>query len=64
MTLADKISSIRIVLVSAFISFLIYSRHQPGMKHWAVVIFIAVVGADFLDGFIARITKEKTVLGI
>ena len=64
MTLADKISSIRIVLLPVFISLLIFSRTHPWAKTAAIVIFSLAVLSDFFDGLVARIKNEKSRLGM
>jgi len=63
MTFADKVTSIRIVLIPVFISLLIYSGHNPKLKYIAVGVFILAVLTDFFDGLIARIKNEKSELG-
>ena len=63
MSLADKISSVRIVLIPVFISLLIYSRYHPVLRYFAVGVFILAVLSDFFDGLVARIKKEKSELG-
>jgi len=63
MSLADKVSSIRIILIPVFVSLLIYSRYYPFLKIVAVVVFILAILSDFFDGLVARIKKEKSELG-
>ncbi len=63
MSFADKVSSIRIILIPVFVSLLIYSGTRPGLRKIAVAVFILAVLTDFFDGLVARIKKEKSELG-
>lgn len=63
MSLADKVSSIRIILIPIFISLLIYSRYHSWLRYLAVGVFGLAVLSDFFDGLVARIKKEKSELG-
>jgi cardiolipin synthase len=63
LTFADKVSSIRIILLPVFISLLMYSRVHPWAKDVAIVVFVLAVLSDFFDGLVARIKKEKSDLG-
>jgi CDP-diacylglycerol--glycerol-3-phosphate 3-phosphatidyltransferase len=63
MSFADKISSIRIILIPVFVSLLIYSQTHPAMRYFAVAVFVLAVLTDFFDGMVARIKKEKSELG-
>ena len=63
MSLADKVSSVRIVLIPVFVSLLIYSRYHPFLRYLAVGVFVLAVLSDFFDGLVARIKKEKSELG-
>ncbi len=58
LTLANKITVTRVLLVPVFVICLIYSR--PGL---ALAIFILVCSADAVDGYLARSRDEKTELG-
>ena len=58
MTLANRITLIRIVLIPIFIVLLIQGHHP-----WPAVIFTFTIVTDALDGFIARWKKQKTALG-
>jgi cardiolipin synthase (CMP-forming) len=58
MTLANKITIIRIVLIPVFIIMLL-----QGQLAIAAAIFTATILTDALDGFIARWKKQKTALG-
>lgn len=63
MSLADKISSVRIILIPVFVSLLIYSKDHPVLRWYALAVFILAVLSDFFDGMVARIKKEKSELG-
>lgn len=58
MTLANKISVLRIVLIPVVIIGLL-----QGAPVWPVVIFVLSAFTDVLDGVAARRRGEKTVLG-
>jgi len=57
-TLANKISIARIILIPFFITAVAYSRLDI-----ALLVFIAAVISDGADGFIARTLKQQTQLG-
>ena len=65
MSLADKVSIIRILLIPFFVSFLIvYKRFDLDYSRYiALSIFIIAVLTDFFDGLVARIKKEKSEIG-
>ncbi|OPX30902.1 MAG: hypothetical protein B1H08_00560 [Candidatus Omnitrophica bacterium 4484_171] len=65
MSLADKVSIIRILLIPFFVSFLIvYKRFGLDYSRYiALGIFIIAVLTDFFDGLAARIKKEKSEIG-
>lgn len=63
MSFADKVTSIRIILIPVFVSLLIYSRAHAYLKDIAVAVFILAVLSDFFDGVVARIKKEKSDIG-
>jgi len=63
MSLADKLTTIRIVLIPVFISLLIYSRSHHYLRHFATAVFLIAVASDFFDGLAARIRKEKSEFG-
>ena len=58
MNLATKITTIRILLTPFFIAFVLYSRWE-----WALATFIIAAITDGIDGYVARIFKQKTELG-
>ena len=63
MSLADKLTTIRIILIPIFVSLLVYSRSHAYLIHIATVVFILAVLSDFFDGLAARIRKEKSDFG-
>jgi len=63
MSLADKLTTIRIVLIPVFVSLLIYSQSYHYLRHLATIVFIIAVLSDFFDGLAARIRKEKSEFG-
>ena len=58
MTLANRITILRIILIPVFIITLL-----EGMYPWPILIFSFSVLTDALDGFIARYRKQITPLG-
>ena len=58
MTLANRITILRIILIPVFIITLLESLYP-----WPVVIFTFTVITDALDGFVARYRKQITPLG-
>lgn len=63
MNLADKITSLRIVLVPVFVSLLLYADNISWALNAAVFIFFIAILSDFFDGLAARIKKEKSDIG-
>ncbi|UCD15669.1 MAG: CDP-alcohol phosphatidyltransferase family protein [Candidatus Omnitrophota bacterium] len=63
MSFADKVTTIRIILIPVFVSLLIYSRWHFYLRHIATAVFIIAVLSDFFDGLVARIKKEKSNIG-
>ncbi len=65
MSLADKVSIIRIWLIPFFVAFLIAYKHYSCyyLRWTALGIFIVAVLSDFFDGLVARIKKEKSDIG-
>ncbi|MFC1570328.1 CDP-alcohol phosphatidyltransferase family protein [Candidatus Omnitrophota bacterium] len=58
MNWANRITILRIVLVPVFIAAILYAEF--GL---AIIIFVIAAFTDALDGYIARVRKEKTRLG-
>ena len=65
MSLANKLSLFRILLVPAFVLCLLY--YKPGESEWlrylALALFSVAVITDAVDGYIARVGKQATRLG-
>ena len=63
MTLANKITIMRIVLIPFFALAAFFSKHNPAYVVAATVLFICIALTDFLDGYFARKRNERTRLG-
>ncbi|MFH1563196.1 MAG: CDP-diacylglycerol--glycerol-3-phosphate 3-phosphatidyltransferase [Nitrospirota bacterium] len=65
MTLANKITISRILLIPVFIIFLVYGYRKDLLifRHIAFGIFILSILTDALDGMVARAFKQQTNLG-
>ena len=61
MTLANKLTLLRIILIPAILAVL-YAGF-PGNTYWALGLFIVASITDLLDGFIARRYHQVTNLG-
>lgn len=65
MSLANKLSLFRILLVPGFVVSLIYYR--PGESEWlryvAVLLFALGVVTDAVDGYVARVERQASRLG-
>ncbi len=71
MTLANKITVARILMIPAFVTMAIYygesiQRHDPQewMRFTAIAIFLVAAVSDGLDGYIARHYKQRSSLGV
>jgi cardiolipin synthase len=71
MTLANKITVARILMIPAFVTMAIYygesiQRHDPQewMRFTAIAIFLIAAVSDGLDGYIARRYKQRSSLGV
>ena len=58
MNLPNYITLLRVILIPFFINLMIYDYYVE-----ALLVFIAACTTDGLDGFLARILKQKTELG-
>lgn len=58
MSLANKISTLRIALTPFFLIFLIYEAHLP-----AFIFFLLSALTDAIDGLVARKRREQTKIG-
>ena len=64
MSLANKISLFRILLVPVFVaSLLYYHPARDGLRYVSLALFVIGVLSDALDGFIARSKGEQSKLG-
>ena len=65
MSLANKLSLFRILLVPAFVICLVYYR--PGqleyLRYLAAGLFLIGVVTDAVDGYVARVARQATRLG-
>lgn len=65
MNFANKISTFRIITVPFFIATLVYYAPQREyLRIVALVIFILAAISDFVDGYIARKTKQQSPAGM
>jgi cardiolipin synthase (CMP-forming) len=58
LTLANQLTILRIVLVPAFVLFVVYGRLGA-----ALAVFLVAAVTDALDGMIARLARQRTSLG-
>ena len=64
MTLANKITIGRILLIPVFVALLLYYRPDRDVLRWiALGIFATAVISDGVDGFLARCRGQRTSLG-
>ncbi|MDP2942609.1 MAG: CDP-alcohol phosphatidyltransferase family protein [Candidatus Omnitrophota bacterium] len=64
MNLANRISILRILLTPFFIGCVLYYKPEHDyLRFVALGIFGLAVLSDALDGFLARVLKQKTMLG-
>ena len=63
MTLANKLTVMRIVLLPVFAAAIALAKEGIGFVLAALVIFICIGASDYLDGYFARKRNEKTRLG-
>ena len=54
----NMITLTRIVLIPVFVTALVYQHYD-----WALALFVIASLTDMLDGFMARLTNQKTRLG-
>jgi len=61
---ANKVSIFRIISIPFFLSaVLYYSPQRDFLRFIALGIFLLAVVSDFIDGYIARVKKQKTKFG-
>lgn len=58
MTVPNLITSIRIILTPIFIIYLLDEKYLP-----ALIVFVVAGVSDAIDGFIARVFDQKSLLG-
>ena len=64
MSLANKISVFRILLVPGMIAALVYYHPtRDGLRFVALGLFIIGIASDAIDGFLARRHNQQTELG-
>lgn len=63
MTLANRITILRIALTPVFVIFFLQENKYPSLKNWTLAIFAFAIFTDLLDGLAARIRKEKSQIG-
>lgn len=63
MTLANRITILRIVLIPVFATLYLQEANYPALKYWTLGVFAFAILTDLLDGLAARMRKEKTQLG-
>ena len=66
MTLANKITIVRILLVPVFVIFITYGYYKSIIifQYAALGVFIFCILTDAIDGFIARRFNQQTALGM
>ncbi|MBK8394244.1 MAG: CDP-alcohol phosphatidyltransferase family protein [Leptospiraceae bacterium] len=65
-TIPNFLSTFRAFLLPFFVEFTdSYSKNLPSIKYYSLLILlcILVVISDFLDGYLARVLKEESILG-
>ncbi len=63
MTLANRITIIRIALIPIFVILFLQQGKYPVLANWTLAVFAFAIFTDFLDGLAARLKKQKTQLG-
>lgn len=64
MNLANKISIVRILLIPFFIwAIVYYSPERDFLRFVALCVFGLAVLSDAVDGYLARVLKQRTTLG-
>ncbi|MFQ5681279.1 MAG: CDP-diacylglycerol--glycerol-3-phosphate 3-phosphatidyltransferase [Candidatus Omnitrophota bacterium] len=64
MTFANKVSIFRIISIPFFLASVLY--YGPGrdfLRYVALGVFFLAAVSDFIDGYIARVKKQKTKFG-
>lgn len=64
LSLANKLSIFRILLIPLFVaSIMYYTPEKDFLRVFAIAIFLLAIFSDALDGCIARVKGERTKLG-
>ena len=63
MTLANRITILRIALIPVFVILYLEQNQTPALKNWTLAVFAFAIFTDLLDGLAARMRREKTPLG-
>lgn len=63
MTWPNRITVLRILLLTPFLILLLNANEVPWLRYLAVGVFALMALCDFLDGQLARRLKERTTLG-
>jgi CDP-diacylglycerol---glycerol-3-phosphate 3-phosphatidyltransferase len=65
-TLPNIISAVRVALLPVFIFFSIQYRNNPNSPEYlygSLAVVAMAITSDFLDGFVARLLKQESVIG-
>lgn len=70
MTLANKITIVRLLLIPVFVALAVYYGEsvlekdpEPLLRYGAILAFLVAAASDGLDGFVARRYNQRTELG-
>ena len=64
MTLASKITLVRVAFIPLFMAFMYLSGGQPGLYMWlSLAVFVIASLTDYIDGYIARKYKQVSDFG-
>lgn len=64
MNFANKVSIFRVISIPFFLAVILYYEPQRDiLRYIALGIFLLAVVSDFVDGYIARVKKQKTKFG-
>ncbi|MBS4059960.1 MAG: CDP-diacylglycerol--glycerol-3-phosphate 3-phosphatidyltransferase [Bacteroidetes bacterium] len=57
-TIPNALTFVRIIIIPIFVMSLLHRKF-----HYALILFVVAAVTDLLDGFLARVTNQKTRLG-
>lgn len=63
MTLANRITILRIALIPVFVVLFLQQGNSPVLKKWMLAVYSFAIFTDLLDGIVARMRGERTPLG-